>query len=69
MFNVFVSTRINHQETSKGIYFKLKLLAVRQMKIHFKQIHCKDKMAQAIIAQKSSKVDTDLQKISMDNDV
>ena len=69
MFNVFVSTRINHQETSKGIYFKLKLLAVRQMKIHFKRIHCKDKMAQAIIAQKSSKVDTDLQKISMDNDV
>ena len=39
------------------------------MKVHLKRIHCYNKMAQAMIAQKSSKVDTDLQKISMDNDV
>ena len=35
-------------------------------KTHLKQIRCYDKMAQAMIAQKSSEVDTDLQKICTD---
>ena len=38
-------------------------LGVRRTKTHLERIHCYDKMAQAIIAQKSSEVDTDLQKI------
>ena len=38
-------------------------LGARRTKTHLKRIHCYDKMAQAMIAQKSSEVDTDLQKI------
>ena len=41
-------------------------LGVRQTKTHLKRIHCYDKMAQAMIAQKSSEADTDLQKIGTD---
>ena len=40
-------------------------LGVRRTKTHLKRLHCYDKMVQAVIAQKSSKVDTDHQKISM----
>ena len=41
-------------------------LGVGRTKTHLKQISCYDKMAQGMIAQKSSEVDTDLQKIGTD---
>ena len=41
-------------------------LGVRQTGKHLKRIGCYNKMVQAIITQKSSEVDTDLQKISTD---
>ena len=46
--------------------FQLIELGVRHTKTHLKQIRCYDKMVQAMIGQKSSEVDTDLQKIGTD---
>ena len=47
----------------KGVFiFKLIRLGVRRMKTHLKSIRCYDKMAQAMITQDSSDVDTDFQK-------
>ena len=66
MLNVFTSSRINQQETEKGIYFKLIELGIRQTKTPLKRIHCYNKIAHAMIAQKSSEVDTGLQKIGTD---
>ena len=36
IFNVFMSSKINHQETEKGIYFQIDRVTVRQMQIHLK---------------------------------
>ena len=46
--------------------FKLLELGVGRTKTHLKQISCYNKMAQGMIAQKSSEVDTDLQTIGTD---
>ena len=46
--------------------FKLIEFGVRRTKTHLKRIRCYDKRAQAVIAQKSSEVDANLQKIGTD---
>ena len=64
MFNVFKSSKINQQETEKGISFQIdrgtKNEDTFEVNTFLRQ------MAQTIITQKSLEVDTDLQKIGMD---
>ena len=48
------------------IFKWLRELGARRKKTHLKRIRCYNKMVQAMIAQKSSEVDTNLQKIGTD---
>ena len=62
MFNVFTSSRINQQETEKGIYFQIDRVRSKT-KTHLQQMRYYNKMAQTMITQKGQEVDTDLWKI------
>ena len=62
MFNVFTSSRINQQETEKGIYFQIDRVRSKT-KTHQQQMCYYNKIMQTMITQKGQEVDTDLWKI------